>query len=334
MLKRKLGNSDTIFSAVGIVAMSFTNFYGQTDEIASHKILTNALDYDINHIDTSNVYGMGHSETVIGNFLAKQGKQKNSLFKIATKASISKNVETGEREFNNSEPHLRNELDNSLKRLGIEYVDLFYIHRRDPNYEIEQVVETLKKFIKEGKIKTFGFSEIAPSSLDRAEKVHHVAAVQNEYSLSVRSPELGLLQMTNKNKTSLVAFSPLSRGLLTNNPPSMLKAQSLDFLKFNPRFQKKNLEYNINITKKFVEYANDLNASAASLAIAWILRQGENTIAIPGTRSVEHLKELAQGGSLTLTENQLKEIENILPVGWCHGDRYSKDQWHGPEKFC
>ena len=151
MLKRKLGNTENIVSAVGIGAMSFTNFYGKTDEVASHKILSKALDLDINHIDTSNVYGMGQSEKVIGTFLAKQGKQKQLLFQIATKASISKNIDTGEREFNNSESHLRNELDNSLKRLGLECVDLFYIHRRDNRIEIEEVVEILKKFVNEGK---------------------------------------------------------------------------------------------------------------------------------------------------------------------------------------
>jgi aryl-alcohol dehydrogenase-like predicted oxidoreductase len=334
MLKRKLGNSETIISAVGIGSMSFTNFYGKTDEVASHKILSKALDLEINHIDTSNVYGMGQSEKVIGNYLAKQGKQKQSLFKIATKASVSKNPQTGRREFNNSESHLRTELDNSLKRLGLEYVDLFYIHRRDNRIEIEKVVETLKKFVNEGKIKNFGFSEIAPSSLEKAEKICHVGAVQNEYSLGVRSPELGLLQATKKNKTILVAFSPLGRGLLTDKPPSISKAQSLDFLKVNPRFQKTNLEYNTNVTNNFRDYASDLNTSAASLAIAWILEQGNNIIAIPGTRSIEHLIEHAEGGSLKLTNNQLREIENILPVGWCHGDRYSTDQWYGPERFC
>ena len=259
---------------------------------------------------------------------------KDSLFKIATKASISKNSVTGEREFNNSKSHLRQELTNSLKRLGLECVDLFYIHRRDQNTEIEEVVETLKVFIKEGKIKNFGFSEIAPSSLERAAKLYPVAAVQNEYSLSVRSPELGLLQATKKNNTSLVAFSPLGRGLLTDNPPTKEKAQLIDFLKVNPRFNGKNLEYNTNITKKFREYARDHNISSASLSIAWLLHQGDNIIAIPGTRSVEHLKEHAVGGSFKLSKKQIEEIEDLLPLGWCHGDRYSVAQWEGPEKFC
>ena len=334
MLKRKLGNSNTIISAVGIGAMSFTDFYGKTDEKSSHNILSSALDLEINHIDTSNVYGMGQSESVIGNFLSKQGKHKDSLFKIATKASISKNSVTGEREFNNSKNHLRQELTNSLKRLGLECVDLFYIHRRDQNTEIEEVVETLKVFIKEGKIKNFGFSEIAPSSLERAAKLYPIAAVQNEYSLSVRSPELGLLQATKKNNTSLVAFSPLGRGLLTDNPPTKEKAQLIDFLKVNPRFNGKNLEYNTNITKKFREYARDHNISSASLSIAWLLHQGDNIIAIPGTRSVEHLKEHAVGGSFKLSKKQIEEIEDLLPLGWCHGDRYSVAQWEGPEKFC
>ena len=334
MIKRFLGNENNFVSGVGIGAMSFTNFYGETNIEESHSVLTEAINQGVNHIDTSNVYGMGQSEKVIGSFLKKQGKQKSSFFKIATKASIQRDPMSGKNTFNNSKEHLREELLKSLKRLEVDYIDLFYVHRRDPNFQIEEVTETLLSFIDEGLIKFFGFSEIAPSSLEKAERIGHVGAVQNEYSLTVRSPELGLLQSTKKNNTTFVAFSPVGRGLLTDNPPSFQKAQNIQFLKNNPRFQENNLKANIKITENFRNLARELGTKSATLAIAWILHQGNNIITIPGTRSVSHLKELASGGSLKLKKTELQEIEKILSIGWCHGDRYSVDQWIGPEKFC
>ena len=334
MKQRKLGQSGPLVSEVSIGAMSFTNFYGETNELESHEVLTEALNLGINHIDTSNVYGMGKSEQVIGNFLSKQGKNKNDLFSIATKAAITKNTETGERTFDNSKDHLIKELDGSLKRLGVDCIDLFYIHRRDPNIGIEEVTDSLVQLIKQGKIKQFGFSEIAPSSLSKAQSIHPVGAVQSEYSLAVRSPELGLLQATRCLETSLVAFSPVGRGLLTDNPHSEKDIQNMDFLKQIPRFQEPNLSVNIGITKKFRSLAAEMNVAAASLAIAWVLHQSENIITIPGTRSPAHLKELAAGSAINLSPSEINAIESILPVGWAHGDRYSDSQWVGPERYC
>ena len=188
MHQRQLGKSGPKLSAIGIGAMSFTDFYGATSEAASHAVLTNALDLGINHIDTANVYGGGLSDSVIGRFLAKQGAQKTKLSHIATKAGIAVDKETGHRYFDNSPAYLQAELDASLARLGLDYVDLYYIHRRDSDTPIEEVTETLAAMVKAGKIGGFGFSEIAPTSLYRAAAIHDVAAVQSEYSLSVRSP--------------------------------------------------------------------------------------------------------------------------------------------------
>jgi len=205
MQKRQLGPGGPAVSAVGIGAMSFTNFYGPTSEEASHAILTAALDLGIDHLDTSNVYGMGLSERVIGSFLARQGKVKDGLFRIATKAGIRRDKETGKRGFDNTPAYLEAELDASLQRLGVEAVDLFYVHRRDQSIPIEEVAGTLAGFITAGKIHAFGFSEIAPSSLRRAALEHPVAAVQSEYSLQTRAPELGLVQSCERLGASLVA---------------------------------------------------------------------------------------------------------------------------------
>ena len=172
MEKRKLGKYGIEVSPIGIGAMSFSNFYGPTNEEESHKILVKALDQGISHIDTANVYGAGASEAAIGSFLAKQGSKRNDLFSIATKVGIKGNIQTGKTEFDNSPNYLKKELDDSLRRLGVESIDLYYIHRRDQSRPIEDVTETLASFVKVGKIRSFGFSEIAPSSLRRAASVH------------------------------------------------------------------------------------------------------------------------------------------------------------------
>ena len=334
MKTRRLGASGPLISAIGIGAMSFTDFYGTTDESQSHAILATALDEGVTHIDTSNVYGPHRSEAAIGSFLAKQGNQRGELFSIATKAGITKDPDTGARIYNNSAAHLEAELDGSLARLGVERVDLFYVHRRDAATPIEEVTETLAGLIKKGKIGGFGFSEIAPSSLRRANAVHPVMAVQSEYSLAVRYPELGLVQTTAELGTALVAFSPVGRSLLTDKPHSPEKAADLPFLKVNPRFQEPNLSANIAAGEGFRNLAADMGTSAAALAIAWLLHQGEHVIPIPGTRSPEHLRQHCEGARLDLDDAALAAIEKVLPVGWAHGDRYSQAQWDGPERYC
>lgn len=330
---RKLGKFGAEVAPVGIGAMSFTNFYGPCNDRQANDILTAALDMDIKHIDTSNVYGSGKSEERIGEFLSKQGNLANDLFNIATKAAIYTDPETGKRGFNNRGEYLEKELDKSLKRLGVDYVDLFYVHRRDHNIEIEEVTDSLSNLVKKGKTKSIGFSEIAPSSLRRASKIHHIAAIQSEYSLSTRAPEMGLLQACNELGTALVAFSPVGRTLLTDRPLTYDFAQSLDFTRVNPRFNKPNYDHNISITDKFRNYAQDLGVASATLSIAWLLSKDDHIIPIPGTRSVEHLKELIAAIQFDMTDEIKNEIENILPLGWAYGDRYSEAQWIGPERY-
>ncbi len=333
MKTRRLGNAGPAVSAIGIGAMSFSDFYGPTDTKKSHAILHKALDLGIDHIDTANVYGQGLSEERIGSFLKDQGARKNDLFKIATKAGISRG-DDGRRQFDNSPEHLRSELDKSLKRLGVEQIELFYVHRRDQNHTIEEVTGTLAELVKSGKTNQFGFSEIAPTSLQLAADVHPVGAVQSEYSLSTRSPELGLVQRTKELGVSLVTFSPVGRSLLTDNPHSFEDCQSIEFTQDNPRFLQPNYNRNIAATDRFRLLAGEMGHKTASLAIAWLLHQGEHILPIPGTRSVAHLEELAAGVDISLSQIDLQAIENCLPIGWSHGDRYSAAQWIGPERYC
>ena len=336
MEKRNLGNTGTKVGALGIGAMSFSDFYGPTNTQESHAILKLALDSGVDHIDTAKVYGMGLSEERIGQFLSNLSSNDRQFFKIATKGGIDrKNFDDkGTVVFDNSKKFLTEELDNSLKRLGVDCVELYYVHRREADRSIEEVTEILVGFIKAGKIKQFGFSEIAPTSLEKAAKIHPVGAVQSEYSLSTRYPELGLVQRTKSLGASLVAFSPIGRSLLTDKPHSAGTVEKLEFLKSNPRFIEPNLSNNIKATEKFREYAADLGCKASGLAIAWLLKVDTHVLPIPGTRSVSHLQEMIDGCSVKLTDSNMREIEEILPVGWAHGDRYSTGQWFGPEKYC
>ncbi len=329
MKQRKLGQDGPMVSAVGYGAMSFTDFYGPVDDANSGQVLDACLEMGITHLDTSNVYGMGRSEMVIGDWLRARGGA--SPFTIATKVGITRDPE---HRFNNAPDHLAQSLDESLRRLGVEVIDLYYVHRRDLRHEIEEVTETMAGFIKAGKIKAIGYSEIAPSSLRRAHAVHPIAAVQSEYSLSTRGPDLGIRQTCAALGASLVAFSPVGRGLLTDRPHSLAAVQDMPFLVNNPRFMEPHISANLAYNAKFRALATEMDVPAATLAIAWVLHQGDEVIAIPGTRHIDHLTELAEGGAMDLTAADIARIEEVLPVGWAHGDRYSAAQWVGPERYC
>ncbi len=334
MEKRQLGPDGPGVSAIGIGAMSFAGIYGETTEAEAHAVLSEALDLGIDHIDTSNVYGMGRSEEMIGSFLARQGRTKEARFRIATKAGNIRNPVPGGKPFDNDASYLAAELEGSLRRLGVETVDLFYVHRREQEIPIEEVTETLAGLVRAGKTRAIGFSEIAPSSLRRAAAVHPVAAVQSEYSLSTRFADLGLVQACEALGTALVAFSPVGRGYLTDRPKRADAIAASQFLHTNPRFHEPNLSANLALTDRFRALAAEMGTSAAALAIAWLRTRSPNVISIPGTRSVAHLRELAAGTALDLSGEDLARIDEILPVGWAHGDRYSYAQWLGPERYC
>ncbi|SFE94144.1 aldo/keto reductase [Roseivivax sediminis] len=330
MESRRLGRDGPELSAIGLGAMNISGFYGPATEEEAFTLFDRARELGIDHLDTSNVYGMGHSEEVIGRYLADRGP----VFRLATKAGICRDPATGARYYDNSAAHLTEALEASLRRLGVDHVDLFYVHRREAERPIEEVTETLAGLVRAGKIGAFGFSEIAPSSLRRAAEVHPVAAVQSEYSLGVRAPELGLVQACEALGTRLVAFSPVGRGLLTDTPPDRTRAEASAFLKDNPRFVEPNLSANLAATDRFRSLAAEMGVPAAALAVAWLLWRSPSVIPIPGTRNPGHLAELAQGAGLALGTSEMARIEEALPVGWAHGDRYTDAQWHGPERFC
>jgi aryl-alcohol dehydrogenase-like predicted oxidoreductase len=275
---------------------------------------------------------MGKSENAIGSYLkANPGARED--FVIATKATITRDAE-GNRAFDNSATHLEAELDKSLARMGIDCVDLFYAHRRDPEVTPEELAANLGRLVTKGKTRAIGLSEVAPSTLRRAMKEFPVAAVQSEYSLSTRYPELGLVQACAELGVAMVAFSPVGRSLLTDNPIPPARIADLPFLSGNPRFMQPNLGRNLEITEGFRKLAAEMETTAAALAIAWLLSRGDHVIPIPGSRSVDHFRECAAGADLALSAEDLARVEAVLPVGWAHGDRYSAEQWIGPERYC
>ena len=330
MKQRQLLQTGKTVSALGLGCMSLSGAYGDTSEAEAHATLSKARDLGITFLDTANVYGLGQSERIIGSYL----NGNSGAFSIATKAGIWRDKEHGSRGFNNTAQYLKSELDGSLKRLGLDHVDLFYIHRRDRSIQIEDVMETLLALKAEGKIGGIGFSEISPSSLRRAVAVGPVDAVQSEYSLWTRQPDLGMVQTCAELGVAFVAFSPLGRGMLTSVTPDPQGFGESDFRRNTPRFSEPNFSFNLGYIERFKTYASDHDTTPAALAIAWCLARGKHILPIPGTRKADHLADCAAGVDLDLTDDMMAEIEAILPPGWAHGDRYSEAQRVGPEGYC
>lgn len=327
MKQRQLGKNGPMVSAIGLGCLSFGGIFGATDETASLRCLDAAHEHGITFLDTANIYGMGVSESVIGKWLARSNKRPV----LATKASINPGPP---RRIDNSAGYLRAELEGSLKRLGVDHVDLFYLHRREQERPIEEVVSTLKDLISEGKIGGYGLSEVSPSTVRRAHEIHPVTAVQNEYSLWTRQPELGLIQACRELGIAFVPFSPLARGALGREIVDTSTFAKGDFRSGVPRFQGDNWQRNRACIEVFRNFANERGFSPPALALAWVLAQGEHLIPIPGTRSAEHVTDWAGASEIVLSDDDIAGIARILPVGWAFGDRYSNEQTASVERYC
>jgi aryl-alcohol dehydrogenase-like predicted oxidoreductase len=329
-MRRRVWRHGTV-SAVGFGAMSFGGFYGPTDDGESLRTLAGALDLGVDFWDTANVYGDGLCEKVIGKFLAED-KSRRRRVTLATKFAIRRR-DDGARFFDNSATHIREALDGSRKRLGVDHVDLYYVHRIDKSIPIEDTVGELARLVKAGSIGAIGLSEVAPDTLRRAHKVHPIAAVQSEYSLWTRNPELGLIQACAEVGALLVAFSPLARGYLSGLLQNVESFGDKDFRHSNPRFQGLNWRRNREALRSFLALADSWGLKPATLALAWTLAKGPHIVPIPGTRAADHLDECAAAAKIDLTDAQIAEIERALPLGYAAGERYSEQQWVGIEKY-
>jgi len=328
MKTRKLGQNGPDVSAIGLGCMSFAGFYGATDREVSFATLDAAWEAGIDFLDTAELYGKGLSESVIGAWQADRGKR----FKIATKGGIVLGAARGTND--NSEGHLRRSIEGSLERLGVDRVELYYVHRRDWSIPIEKVTETLELIREDGLIGGFGYSEISPASLRLAGQVAHVAAVQSEYSLWSRQPELGMIQACAELGTVFVPFSPLGRGILSDMDLDPVAFGDTDFRKPNPRFIGRNFAHNMEYVRRFRVFAHRRGWTTSAAAIAWTLDQGDHLIPIPGTRTPDHLHDWAGASEIAFTDADRAEIARILPPGWAMGDRYSNAQLVGIERYC
>ncbi len=329
MKQRKLGADGPLVGEIGFGAMSFGGIWGVTDEATSHRTLDKALELGVTHLDTALIYGPYTAEIVMGNYL-KKNPSARKRFSIATKGGISPEP----RGTFNNEIFLRECLESSLKRLGVDHVDLYYVHRREHAIPIEDVMQTMAKFVKEGKIGGIGMSEISPASLERAVKVHPVRAVQNEYSLWTRLPELGMLQACKRHGVAFVAFSPVGRGVFREADFKLADLPANDWRKSIPRFVEPDFSFNMEKINAFKAYAKSRGWTTASLALAWLLHRGDHIIPIPGTRIPDHLADDAAASAISLSPADMEAIEQILPAGFAHGNRYSSEQQGSAEQYC
>ena len=326
MKKRRLGLHGPEVSALGLGCLSFGGMFGPTTEAESLRTLDAAWDHGIDFLDTANGYGRGVSETVIGTWLKTRGHKPH----IATKAAFS---DDPARRIDNRPEHMRSELEGSLKRLETDHVTLFYAHRHDPLIPVEDLAGTMQRLVDEGKILGYGLSEVAPYTLERAHTVHPVMAVQNEYSLWTRQPELGLIQRCMALGVAFVPFSPLARGAFGTpmaDPASFAKGE---FRTRIPRFYPENWPHNLLKLQAFHAMARDRGFTPSALALAWLLDRAGHIIPIPGTRSADHLQAWISAPEIDLTDDDRAEIDHILPVGWAWGDRYDDAQTVTVERY-
>ena len=326
-MRRRLGTDGPEVCALGLGCMSFAGAFGETTEAESFAALDRARDMGIDFLDTANIYGPHRSEEVLGRWMASRGVRPV----IATKAGIQRDPD---RPVNNDPAHLEAELDGSLKRLGLDHVDLYYIHRHEASVPIEEVAEFMGTLIAKGKIGGWGMSEISPTTLRRAHAVTPVRAVQNEYSLWTRQPELGLVQDCARLGVAFVAFSPLARGVLGTDPFDVTSLKEGDFRHPMPRFQPEHWPQNAANSQAFRDHARAKGTTAPALALAWLMAQGDHVIPIPASRTAAHVSDWADALTLDLGPEDLAEIDAILPVGWAWGDRYSDQQARTPERYC
>ncbi len=326
MENRQLGANGPQVSALGLGCLSFGGIFGATDRAETFAALDAAWDAGITFYDTANIYGSGVSETVLGDWLADRGHAAV----VATKVGIAT---TPPRGFNNSESYIRAELEASLKRLKTDHVALYYIHRRQQDIPVEDVAGFMARLIDEGKIGGYGLSEVAPHTIRRAHAVHPVRAVQNEYSLWTRLPDLGVIRACADLGVAFVPFSPLARGMLTDAQPDPAAMQGGDIRRTMPRFLEPNFTANRTAIEAFSVYAAAKGVTTAALALAWVLDRGPHLIPIPGTRTAGHLGEWIGADRLVLTNADRAEIDHILPPGFAHGDRYDDAQNIGPERY-
>jgi aryl-alcohol dehydrogenase-like predicted oxidoreductase len=322
MKKRKLGSQGLETSALGLGCMGMSDFYGSRNDEESLKVLNRAIELDINFWDTADMYGPYINEELVGKAL----KTHRHAVTLATKFGIVRDPnDPTKRGINGKPEYVRSSVEGSLKRLGTEVIDLYYLHRKDPETPIEETVGTMGQLVNEGKIRGIGLSEVSPETLRKAHSVFPVTAVQTEYSLWSREPEDGMLQTCKELGIAFVAYSPLGRGFLTGQFRKFEDLAPDDYRRFSPRFQGENFQKNLALVKKLEELAVEKGCKASQLALAWVMAQGDFIFPIPGTKRVPYLEENAGALDVHLTAADLAIIDAIAPKGAASGLRYPEE---------
>ena len=322
MKMRALGSQGLEVSAMGLGCMGMSDFYGARDDAQSMATINHALDSGITFLDTADMYGVGRNEELVG----KVVRERREWVVVATKFGNVRGEDGSFQGINGHPDYVRSACEASLKRLGIDVIDLYYQHRVDPNTPIEDTVGAMASLVKEGKVRFLGLSEAAPETIRRAHKVHPITALQTEYSLWSRDPEDELLPLVRELGIGFVPYSPLGRGFLTGKYRSPEDLEQDDTRRNHPRFQGEAFQKNLDLVEAIKAMADTKGCTPGQLALAWVLAQGDDIVPIPGTKHVTYLDQNIAALDVALTKDDLERIDAALPKGAAEGTRYAAPQ--------
>jgi len=325
--RRRLGTSDMSVFPLGLGCMGMSEFYGPSDDEASQRLIHSALEAGLTLFDSADTYGLGHNEELLGRAL--EGRRENAI--IATKFGIVREPGAYSRSLNTDPDYVRKACEASLRRLGVDTIDLYYAHRLNPEVPVEDTVGAMARLVAEGKVRALGLCEVSAATLERAARVHPIAAVQSEYSLWSRGVETQVLPACRRLGTTLVPYSPLGRGFLSGAIGSPADLSDDDFRRRAPRFSPANMAANRALLTRLVDFAAAKQATPAQIALAWLLAQGNDIVPIPGTRSLSRLEENLAATRVTLDGADVARLSAWFPPGVAQGERYTEEGMKGVE---